>query len=90
MNPALERYEQIIEDLHGSLQAANAPAELLHVIGLLNGVLRIYERTDQAGIDFTDPEAPLVALPKQVEFLEEKLNKLFARVGTSRVKFSAE
>lgn len=90
MNPALERLQTLTDDLRTNLQAADAPAEIMHIVGLLNGMLKVYERTDAAGIDPFTPSEPLVALPAQVKYLEEQLNKMFERVGTTKVRFSTE
>lgn len=89
-DPRVERLGQVVDGFKEALQSANAPAEFSHFVGVMNGMLRIYERTAEAGIDFGTDTEPLVALPSQVKYLEQKLNELLTRIAGASIKLKTE
>jgi hypothetical protein len=85
-NAGLERLRTIVDEFHSTLQQAAAPAEFAHIVGVMNGMLRIYDRTAETDIDPMASDSPLVALPTQVKFLEDKLNAMLSRIADVSVK----
>lgn len=86
----LGRMKTLSEEFHAQALAINCPAGFSAMGGLMSNLIHVYERTLDEGIDFTDPEQPLVALAGATKKIEANIAKILHPYANVSLKILQE